>query len=160
MMTAVFAHSPGSILHIGLNMYSLYVLGPPLERLLGRGRFIVLFLVSGFGGSVAVLLLMSPSDYVLGASGAIFGLAGAFLVLARKLGGNTTTLVILIGINLVVGFVPGTGIAWEAHIGGLVVGAALAAILLRTRRRDQRTPQIVLIVALVAALIVLTLARL
>lgn len=159
MITAVFAHSPGTIFHLALNMYSLYVLGPPLERLLGRARFSALYLLSGFGGSVAVLLI-APDLGVLGASGAIFGLAGAFFVLARKLGGNTTTLVVLIGINLVVGFVPGSGIAWEAHIGGLVVGAGLGVVFLSTRRIDQQARQVLLIVAIFAALVVLTLARL
>lgn len=152
MITALFVHSQGSILHIGLNMFSLFLFGPILEKIVGHVRFLALYLVSGFGGSVAVLLL-APTTPVVGASGAIFGLLGAFFVIQRKFGGNTTQLLIVIGLNLVVGFIPGTNIAWQAHLGGLIAGGAVAFVYLRTRRRDQRTLQVVL-VALVAAVLV------
>ena len=155
MITALFVHSQGSLLHIALNMFSLFLFGPILERLVGRVRFLVLYLVSGFGGSVAVLLL-APTTPVVGASGAIFGLLGAFFVIQRKFGGNTTQLLVVIGINLVVGFLPGTNIAWQAHVGGLVAGAAVAFVYLRTRNRAQRRTQILLVAAVVAALVLLT----
>lgn len=155
MITSLFVHSPGSLLHIGLNMLSLFLFGPLLERLVGHWRFLALYLVSGLGGSVAVLLL-SPATPVLGASGAIFGLLGAFFIIQRNFGGNTTQLLVVIGINLVVGFLPGTNIAWQAHVGGLVAGAAMALVYLRTRRRDQRTQQIVFVGLIVAVLVALT----
>lgn len=158
MITALFVHSQGSILHIGLNMLSLFLFGPILERIVGHARFVALYLVSGFGGSVAVLLL-APTTPVVGASGAIFGLLGAFFVIQRKFGGNTTQLLIVIGLNLVVGFLPGTNIAWQAHLGGLVAGAAVAFVYLRTRRRDQRTTQIVLVVLITAVLVAISAAR-
>jgi membrane associated rhomboid family serine protease len=159
MLTSVFVHSTSGPFHILLNMFSLFMFGPILERLIGRVRFLVLYLVSGLGGSVAVLLI-APLTPVLGASGAIFGLVGAFFVIQRKLGGSNTFLLILIGVNLVYGFLPGTNIAWEAHVGGLVAGVAVALVYLRTRRRDQRVLQIVLVSGIVIVLILLTLVRL
>jgi membrane associated rhomboid family serine protease len=158
MITALFVHSPTSFLHILFNMYSLFVIGPILERMLGRIRFLALYLLSGLGGSVAVLLI-APGTPVVGASGAIFGLLGAFFVIQRKLGGNTVQVLIVIGLNLVIGFIV-PGVAWQAHVGGLVVGAAVALVYLRTRRVDQRTVQIVLTTGIFVALVVITLARL
>jgi membrane associated rhomboid family serine protease len=149
MITAVFAH--GSLLHIGLNMYSLVIVGVILEPFLGRARFLVLFLLSGFGGSVAVLLL-APTSPVLGASGAVFGLFGAVFVIQRKLGGDNVSLLIVIGLNLVAGFVI-PGIAWQAHVGGLIVGTAVALIYVRTRRQEQRVVQVALTAVLFAALV-------
>ena len=152
MLTALFLHA--SPLHILFNMYSLFVFGPILERMLGRGRFAALYLISGFGGSVAVLLL-SPLGGVLGASGAIFGLMGAFFVISRRLGGNNVQIFVVIAINLVSGFlIP--GVSWQAHVGGLVVGAAIAFIYLQTRRAAQRNLQILLVSGLAVVLIAIT----
>jgi membrane associated rhomboid family serine protease len=158
MITGLFVHSPTSILHVVFNMYTLFVFGPILERLLGRGRFLALYLISGFGGSVAVLWL-SPSTPVLGASGAIFGLVGAYFVIQRKLGGNNIQLLILIGINLVIGFVPGLNISWQAHVGGLVTGCAIALVYVRTRRANQRGIQVALVAAIAVVLVALTVLR-
>ncbi len=154
MLTALFLHA--SFLHIALNMFSLYVFGPILERMLGRARFLALYFLSGFGGSLAVMLI-DPTIPVLGASGALFGLFTAFFVIQRGLGGNGNSLLLLIALNLVIGFIPGLHIAWQAHVGGLVVGGVVALVLMRTRRRDQRTTQILLLVAVAAVLIGLTL---
>lgn len=159
MITSTFAHSPSSIFHILFNMYSLWVFGSILERMLGRWRFLALYLVSGFGGSVAVLLLMSPTAGVLGASGAIFGLLAAFFVIQRKLVGTNVQLLIVIGLNLVIGFVPGLSIAWQAHVGGLIAGAAVAGVYLATRRRDQRNTQIALVALIVVVLVALSVGR-
>lgn len=154
MLTSLFVHSQQSFLHILFNMYSLYIFGRILEQMLGRWRFLALYLISGLGGSVAVLL-MAPAISVVGASGAIFGLLGAFFVIQRRLGGNNLQLVLVIGLNLVIGFVI-PGIAWQAHIGGLVVGALVALVFLKTRRPAQRNTQMLLIAAVVAGLIVVT----
>ena len=159
MITAVFVHSQGSIFHVLFNMYSLFIFGPILERLVGRGRFLALYLLSGLGGSVAVLLL-APLTPVVGASGAIFGLLGAFFVIQRRLGGNNIQLLVLIGLNLVIGFVPMFNIAWQAHLGGLVVGIAVALVYLRTRRADQRVIQAAMVGGIFAALVAITVARL
>lgn len=141
LVTSMFAHSqisitsPTSVLHILFNMYALILIGPILEHLLGRGRFLALYLLAGFGGSVAVAVL-SPLTPVLGASGAIFGLFGAYFVVMRKIGGNPTQVLIVIGINLVIGFLL-PNVSWQAHVGGLIVGAGVAAIYMATRHRSR-----------------------
>ena len=153
MLTSVFAHE--SILHIALNMYTLLIFGVILEPLVGHIRFVALFLISGLGGSVGVLLLANPQQPVLGASGAIFGILGAFFVIQRRLGGGANIqLLVLIGINLVIGFIPGFGIAWQAHLGGLVVGALIGLIFVETRARSRQPLQIGLLSALTVVLIV------
>ncbi|TFV98260.1 rhomboid family intramembrane serine protease [Leifsonia flava] len=157
MLTSVFVHSTGFIFHVALNMYTLWIFGQLLEGLLGRGRFLALYLISGLAGSVAVLWLASPYMPVVGASGAIFGLMGAFLVIQRRLGGNMTQLLVLVGINLVIGFIPGTNIAWQAHVGGLVAGAVMGLIFVETRNVRQRTLQTVLIAGLALLLVILSL---
>ena len=153
MITSIFLH--GGLLHVGLNMLSLVFVGRALEPLLGRGRFLALYLLSGFAGSVAVLLIGNAYTGVLGASGAIFGLLGAFLLIGRRMGANITPMIILVGINLVLGFVV-SGISWQAHVGGLIGGALVALIYLRTRRAAQRNLQIALVTALAAAIVTVT----
>lgn len=121
MLTSAFLHSQGFLLHIAFNMYALWILGSALEPALGRSRFLALYLVSAFAGSVGVLLISPVDTAVVGASGAIFGLFGALFVVVRKRGGDVRQLVVLIAINAVLGFM-GSGIAWQAHLGGLVAG--------------------------------------
>jgi membrane associated rhomboid family serine protease len=134
MLTSAFLHSQGFILHIVLNMYTLWIFGQALEPLLGRIRFLAVYLLSALGGSVGFLLLTptyipgQPLTVVVGASGAIFGLFGAMLVVQRHRGGETRQLWVLIAINGAIGFmVP--QIAWQAHLGGLVTGALCAAVI-------------------------------
>jgi membrane associated rhomboid family serine protease len=157
IVTSIFAHE--SILHVGLNMYSLFIVGPALEQMLGKARYIVLYLVAGLAGSVGVLLIAAPNQPVLGASGAIFGLFGAFFIIARRLGGNYRQMLVLIVLNLVAGFIPGLNIAWQAHVGGLVGGAAIALVYLETRGPRRRTAQILLVAAVVVALVVASVAK-
>ena len=157
MLTTALVH--GSVLHVALNMYTLWIFGQILEGMLGRGRYFALYVLSGLAGSLGVLFLADPGIPVVGASGAIFGLMGAFLVIQRRLGGNSTQLLVLVGINLVIGFIPGLGIAWQAHVGGLVGGAIIGLIYVQTRRiRDQRL-QTALIAAFGALLVVLSFAK-
>jgi len=158
MVTYAFLHSTGSIFHILLNMYSLAIVGPILEQMLGRGRFVLLYLASAFGGAVAVLLL-APSTVVIGASGAVFGLFAAFFVVLRGLGANGTQLLVIIVLNLVIGFLPGVNISWQAHVGGLVVGAALGWIFQRTRGPRNRSRQAGLVAAVLVVLLACVVAR-
>jgi membrane associated rhomboid family serine protease len=154
MVTVAFVHSPGVILHVFFNMLALWMFGQQLEAAIGKWRFLVVYLLSALGGSVAVLYLKwgDPAQAVVGASGAVFGLLGAFFILARKLGANTTGLVVLIALNLGIGLFFST-ISWQAHIGGLLAGALVALVLVQTRRRDQQKLQIGLLTAVGAALV-------
>ncbi len=129
LVTAAFLHSPPSgglgITHILFNMWALWAVGPQLEVLLGRARYLALYLLSALAGNV-LLYLVAPGEPALGASGAIFGLFGAFFVVARRLRADVRGIVIILGINLAITFSV-SGIAWEAHVGGLVTGILLAA---------------------------------
>ncbi|TYK50463.1 rhomboid family intramembrane serine protease [Actinomadura decatromicini] len=129
LVTTMFLHQRGGsfgVTHILFNMWALWAIGPALEQVLGRWRFLALYLLSGLGGSVLLYLVGSPADSAVGASGAIFGLFGAFFVIGRKFGGSVGPIVVLLVINLVITFsVP--NISWQGHVGGLVVGTALAA---------------------------------
>lgn len=139
MVTTMFVHSSSSVFHILFNGYSLFILGTLVERMIGPGRFVTLFLMSGFGGSVLVLLL-APMSAVVGASGAIFGLFGALFVIQRSFGGANTQLLIVLGLNLVMGFIV-PGISWQAHIGGLITGAVVANVMVKTRGEAPRRQQ-------------------
>lgn len=130
MITSVFAHS--TIMHLLFNGYSLWVLGSMLERVMGPGRFLALFVLSGLAGSAAVLLL-NPMGGVIGASGAIFGLFAALLMVNRGFGGSNVSLLVIIGINLVLGFII-PGVSWEAHVGGLIGGLIVTPLLMGTKR--------------------------
>ena len=156
LLTAAFVHSTGSFWHIALNMLALWMLGRTLEPLLGRARFLALYLISALGGSVAVALI-APMTPVVGASGAVFGLLGALLVIGRHLGANLTGIIIVLTINLVIGFIPGFQIAWQAHVGGLAIGALIGFVFARTRRPAQRGAQIGLLALVVVGLFALLL---
>ncbi|WP_205629230.1 rhomboid family intramembrane serine protease [Jiangella muralis] len=126
VITATFMHV--SLLHIALNMLALYLLGSQLEPLLGRSRFITLYLLSALGGSAASLLMVSdPYSISIGASGAVYGLFGALFVVARRLGGDTRSILVVLALNLAFSFTI-SGIDWRAHLGGLAIGSALAAV--------------------------------
>ncbi|MFJ3394447.1 rhomboid family intramembrane serine protease [Leifsonia aquatica] len=157
MLTSVFAHA--SIIHILLNMYTLWIFGSILEPMLGRLRFLGLFLISGFAGSVGVLLLGNPLQPVVGASGAIFGMFGAFFIIQRRLGGNATQILVLVALNIGIGFLPGLNIAWQAHVGGLIGGVLVGLIYVETRKASRRALQLPLIIVLSVLLIALSLIR-
>jgi len=95
-----------------------------------------------------VLLLASPVQPVLGASGAIFGLFGAFFIIQRRLGGSATQMLVLLAINLGIGFLPGFNIAWQAHVGGLIGGVLVGLIYVETRQPQRRRWQLPLLVLL------------
>ena len=128
LITPIFLH--GSIMHLGFNMYALFILGPMLERLYGHGRFLGLIFVSGFAGNVMSFLFSAAPS--LGSSTAIFGLLGAQGVLLyqnRQFYGRVAqraliNIVVIAGINLVIGLSPGID-NW-GHIGGLLGGTLFA----------------------------------
>jgi membrane associated rhomboid family serine protease len=154
LITAAFLHA--SWQHILFNMVTLAVIGPPVEAELGKARFGAVYLGSALGGSVASYLLSKPQVVGVGASGAIFGLMGAYFVLARRQHWDTSTILGLIVINLVISF-SDRAIDWRAHVGGLVAGAVLAFGLARAAepgRAAAQGTQVVLAAAVVAGVVV------
>ena len=122
LVTAMFLHA--SVIHIGFNMYALWVIGTPVEQYLGRVRYIGLYFVSGLAGSAGALLL-APHTPTLGASGAVFGILGAMMILewqvTGRLAGNAMTWIV---INLIIDvFIPGISIG--GHIGGVIGGVLI-----------------------------------
>jgi len=157
MLTTLFVHSERSLFHILFNGYSLWVLGMVLEPLLGSKRFLALFFTTGFAGSVAVAWL-APTQAVIGASGAIFGLFGALLVIQRNFGGANIQLVVVLVLNLILGFVV-PGVSWQAHIGGLLVGILLGWIIVNDRESGSSHGIVRLFGGVAAGLIALTVVR-
>lgn len=155
MLTAGFVHSESTFMHIALNMYSLYVLGSVLEPMLGRLRFFTLYMLSIFGGSIAVLLLDSPISSVVGASGGVFGLMGAYFIILKSLGQSGGQITAIIALNLVFSFI-GSNISWQAHIGGLVVGGLVAFAYAQTRQVYQRQKQQLYVAGIFVGLLALT----
>ena len=130
MITSAFIHS--GIMHVMFNGYSLWVLGNLIERVIGPARFLLVFTVSVITGCLAVMVL-SPESLTVGASVGIFGLFSALFVINRGLGGNNVSLLAIIGLNLAIGFIV-PGIAWQAHVGGLIGGLVTTLLLRRARR--------------------------
>jgi len=131
LLTAAFLHA--NVIHLAMNMLFLWWIGGPVEQMLGRARFALLYLVSGLAGSAGALLL-DPTIPTVGASGAIFGLLGAAFVFERQrlyvLGGSAMTIIVL---NLVLTFTL-NGISIGGHVGGLVGGAIAGLALSRFGR--------------------------
>ncbi len=132
LFTSMFLHI--GIMHLGFNSYALYALGPEVERFFGRGRYLVIYLLSGVLSSITSYLI--SSNLAAGASGAIFGMVGAlaaFYLHEREALGTLgrrrlNNLVSVVVINLIIGFtVPNIDNA--AHIGGLVVGFLMGWVL-------------------------------
>lgn len=136
LLTSTFTHVEA--LHVGFNMLALWFLGPQLETILGRTRFLALYLLSGLAGSVLVLY-GSPSTQTLGASGAIFGLMGALLVIAWRMGGNYQQVLMWIGLNFLFTVVGRGFISWQAHLGGFLGGCLIAAVLVFAPRGPRRS---------------------
>lgn len=163
-LTSAFLHSPSMFLHIAFNMYALWLLGPYLENVLGRLRFAALYLVSAVGGSVGFLLLTSPADPswffgAVGASGAVFGLFAAVIVVNRRLGRRMGQIGVVIAINAVLPILFPV-IAWEAHLGGAVTGAVLAATFAYAPRARRDLVQSIGVVAVLLVLALLTVVKL
>jgi len=127
LLTSIFTHV--EVVHIGFNMLALWVLGPGLEAAVGRTRFLLLYFVSGFAGSAMVMWFSTPYLATLGASGAIFGLMGALLVIAFKVGGDVRGILTWIAINFVITFLFTGYISWQGHVGGFVAGLLVAGAL-------------------------------
>jgi len=130
LFTVALTH--GGILHLGFNMYSLMVLGNPLEEAFGKQKFLIVFFFSLLTGSLTSAYFASLYSASVGASGAIFGLFGALAIVGKKIGADIRSIVVIIGINFAFGFAMG-GVDWRAHLGGLI-GGVVAAQLVMVRR--------------------------
>jgi len=149
-VTAAFLHY--GVVHLALNMLSLLIFGSELERMLGRGRYLAVYLVSIVGGAAAIQLLGEPFGQVAGASTAIYGLMGAFGVVLLHRKQDLRGLLTLLAINLVISFLPGVSLI--GHLGGLVGGAATAAVLVTAgRRRPVAVGGVAVLVVLLLALV-------
>jgi membrane associated rhomboid family serine protease len=123
----------GGLTHLFFNMFSLLVLGNPIEAALGKARFLVIFFISLLTGSLASIYLTNDLHVSVGASGAIFGLFGAFIALRKRINDGVRDIYVIVGLNFVFGFILG-GVDWRAHLGGLVGGYLTTAVLLRITR--------------------------
>jgi membrane associated rhomboid family serine protease len=149
-ITSGFAHSTSDILHIVFNMWSLYVVGRILEPALGKLKFILLYFLSLFGGAIGVLLLAPEMASVVGASGAIFGLMASLIIVYRMMKADARQIIILVAINFVISFTP--GIAWEAHLGGFIVGGLITLVYARFRRANEQMTAYILVGVIAIAL--------
>jgi membrane associated rhomboid family serine protease len=165
LLTSGFLHLPPTegtfgLLHIVMNMVSLWQLGRVVEPMLGRLRYIALYLLSTLGGSVFVLLLTGVNVESVGASGAIFGLGAAYYVLARRVGAdmrsvNRFMVFLLLWLLLSAGLT-----SWQGHLGGLLTGAAVTfAYAYAPRGPRQALIQAVACAGVVVLLAVVAFAR-
>lgn len=155
LIGAAFLHI--GLLHLVGNMLSLAIVGPALERLFGAGRFLAVYLLGALGGSVAVYLFGSPYGAVAGASGAIFGLFAATLIVVRKLGLDARFMVGAIVLNIVVSFRP--GISLLGHLGGFVVGGLAALAMVYAPKGTRTQVQLLSVGGLLAVMVALVLLR-
>jgi membrane associated rhomboid family serine protease len=151
VVTSMFTHV--AVWHIAFNMMALWVLGPQLELAIGRARFLALYFISGLAGSALVLAAGPEFGGTHGASGAIFGLMGALLVLAYKVGGDVRGVLTWIGINFLITFVFVNNISWQGHVGGFLGGLACAGVIIYAPRGPRRTRLQVAGLALIAAVV-------
>ncbi len=149
-LTSAFTHA--SLVHLALNMLALLLFGSELEKQLGKARYLTVYLVAALGGAASLQLFGAYAGGVVGASGAIYGLLGAFGVVLVKQKQDLRGLLTLLAINLVISFLPGVSLL--GHLGGLVAGAATAAVLVYAGRRTALAVGGVAVV--VAVLLVLT----
>ena len=164
LLTSAFV-APGAglsgpgLMDILFNMWALIFVGPALEGLLGRARFLAVYLVSAVGGAVMYYFLAPPYSPAAGASGAIFGLFGAWFVVSRKLRLDTRGIVALIAINLALSFFFHSYIAWQDHIGGLLTGALLTAAYAYAPRKNRAAFQAAATVLVVIVIVVAVAVR-
>ena len=136
LFTVALTH--GGIFHLGFNMYSLMVLGNPLEAAFGKQKFLIVFFFSLLTGSLTSAYFASLYGASVGASGAIFGLFGAFAIVGLnsknlEIGMDFRSIVVIVGINFAFGFAIG-GVDWRAHLGGLIGGAVAAQLVMKKPR--------------------------
>ena len=135
LVTVALVHDNSSVIpiHLALNMIALHSLGTPIENFLGRSKFLIIFFLSLIGGSIASAMFLGYNGYSIGASGAVFGLFGAWAVISKRIGAEVKSVLVIIGLNFVLGFTIG-GVDWRAHLGGLIAGYAVTRLMLSASR--------------------------
>ncbi|MBT8201183.1 MAG: rhomboid family intramembrane serine protease [Acidimicrobiia bacterium] len=153
LFTSAFMH--GSPMHLLFNMYALYILGPGLELRVGSAPFASLYVGSALAGGT--LFVLMNGGVAVGASGAIFGLFGAYLVIAYERRntpiGNAQlrSIVAILGLNAAIGFIV-PNVAWEGHLGGFLAGVVIAAIW-SWRKQTPRDMVLTGVIVAIAAII-------
>ncbi|MFC3576289.1 rhomboid family intramembrane serine protease [Streptomyces yaanensis] len=165
LLTGTFLHLPPTqgtfgILHIIMNMVSLWNIGRVVEAQLGRIRYLALYLLSALGGSVLVLLIAAPHAETVGASGAIFGLGAAYYVMARRLGADMSTVNRFMA-GLLVWLLISAGLtSWQGHLGGLLAGGVVTLAFAYVPRGPRRgLIQAAACAGLLVLLVVLTIGK-
>ncbi|MFI1014566.1 rhomboid family intramembrane serine protease [Streptomyces sp. NPDC020965] len=156
LITAVFLHQ--EVPHILFNLLGLWFLGRMVEPALGRSRYLAVYLLSGLGGSALAYLLAAPNQPSLGASGAIFGLMGAFAVLARRMNLDMKPVAVILAVSLLLTFTR-PDISWEGHIGGLVIGALVTLGLVYAPRKRRALVQYTACAGALLVIVVTVIAR-
>jgi len=155
LLGSAFLHI--GLLHLAGNLLALAIVGPALERVFGWWRFLAIYLVSALGGSVAVYLFGSPFGAVAGASGAIYGLFAATLIVVRKLGLDARFMVLAVVLNFAVSFAP--GISLLGHLGGFVTGGLVTLAMVYAPKASRTSLQILAIGVIVAVMVSAVLIR-
>ncbi len=157
LITSVFTHV--EIWHVAMNMFALFIFGPTLEGIVGRARFLAVYLIAGLASSVLVLYLSGQYGSTVGASGALFGLLGALLVTARKARLNSQWLVQNLTLGVIITVVGWRMISWQGHLGGFLGGVVAAAIIAYAPRANRTGVQWGGLAALTGVLLLLTALR-
>jgi membrane associated rhomboid family serine protease len=157
LVTSMFTHV--QLLHIGSNLITLWFLGPPLERILGRARFLALYFLAGLTGSAFVVWLSPASSVSIGGSGAMFGLIAALFLILRKLHQDSRQILLWLGINVLITVLYHDTISWQAHLGGLIGGGAVTLLLISLPPKQRSRNQWLLLGVYAVALAALVAAR-
>lgn len=161
VITSAFTHL--DVMHIGFNMLALWFLGPGLERVFGRARFLAIYLTAALMGSALVMWFSEPYTATVGASGAIFGLMAAILLAAHKHKGDVRTILMWLGANVLITIFGSAFISWQGHLGGFIGGAlATAAVMYipKDKRKQLQWPAVAAVAVLALVLVVLGALRL
>jgi membrane associated rhomboid family serine protease len=151
VVTSWFTHEQW--MHIGMNLLTLWFLGPPLERIFGRARFLALYCLSGLTGSAVVMWLSNPYSVTIGASGCLFGLIAGLLVVLHHLKQDFRQILLWLGLNVLITAVMWRSISWQGHLGGLIGGAIVAALLVYLPKPKREVTQWVALGAYAALLL-------
>ncbi len=130
LLTVALTH--GGLAHLAFNMYALMVLGNPIEAAFRKGKFLTIFFLSLLTGSLTSAYFAPSNSYSVGASGAIFGLFGALVIVGKRIDADVRSIGVVIALNFAIGFALG-GVDWRAHLGGLAGGVLVSLLLLKKR---------------------------